>query len=243
MSDHSIELSVIIPVFNEEAGILDNLRAVEKKLNAMGIVYEIIVVNDGSTDQTLSKVQTYSSDHTGVLSYEKNQGKGFAVRHGMLHAAGKYKIFMDADLSTSLEAFDLFLARMREDKYDMIIGDRKSNPDNQTVKQPFYRRFLGRGFTRLSCLCIGRDIKDFTCGFKIFNKKAVEIVFQRQKVYRWAFDTELIYIALLHGLRIDEVPVIWKHHHGSTIRPLRDTLTSLSGLIQIKFNAWKGQYQ
>jgi len=209
----------------------------------MGIAYEIIVVNDGSTDQTLSKVRTYSSDHTIVLSYGKNQGKGFAVRHGMLHAAGKYKIFMDIDLSTSLEAFELFLARMREDKCDMIIGDRKSNPDNQTVKQPFYRRFLGRGFTRLSCWCIGRDIKDFTCGFKIFNKKAAEIVFQRQKVYRWAFDTELIYIALLHGLRIDEMPVIWEHHQISAVRPLRDIMTSLSGLFQIKFNEWTGQYR
>jgi len=236
------ELSVIIPVFNEEADILDNLRVVEKKLNAMAVVYEIMVVNDGSSDQTLGQVQTYFSNRVNILSYEKNRGKGFAVRHGMLHAAGKYKIFMDADLSTSLDALDLFLARMREDKYDMIIGDRRSNPGNRTVKQPFYRRFLGRGFTYLSCLCVGRHIKDFTCGFKIFNKKAAEIVFQRQKINRWAFDTELIYIAILHGLRIDQAPVLWKHHPTSTVRPLRDILTSLSGLIQIKFNGWEGRY-
>jgi dolichyl-phosphate beta-glucosyltransferase len=239
----NVELSVIIPVFNEELEIIKNLQTVEKKLRSMGISYEIIVVDDGSIDQTLNQVRSYPCREVTVLSYEKNQGKGFAVRHGMLRASGQYRLFMDIDLSTSLEAFDSFLNEMRKNTCDILIGDRKSNPDHQTVKQPFFRRFLGRGFTGLSCLCVGKNINDFTCGFKMFNKKSSDIIFHRQLIYRWAFDTELIYIALLHGLCIRELPVIWQHHGDSTVRPLRDVITSLSELIKIKFNAWKGLYR
>lgn len=238
-----VELSVIIPVYNEETEIIANLQTVQNKLGSMGITYEIIVVNDGSSDQTLLKAQTYASNNVIVLTYPENQGKGYAVRHGMLHAAGKFRIFMDIDLSTSLDAFDTFLARMRLGDCDLIIGDRKSDPTNQKIKQPFYRRFLGRGFTWLSCICVGYNIKDFTCGFKIFHKKAAEIIFQRQRINRWAFDTEIIYIALSHKLRLGEMPVTWENHHQSTVRPLRDILTSLLGLLQIKINMLQGTYR
>ena len=243
MPESQKELSVIIPVFNEQEEIDENLRTVEKKLDAMGITYEIIVVNDGSNDNTLEKAKAHASDRLEVLSYETNKGKGFAVRHGMMHARGQYKMFMDADLSTSLDAFDPFMARIREGKYDILIGNRKSNTLKGSARQPFYRRFLGQGFTHLSSIFVGGKIQDFTCGFKFFNTKACEIIFQRQKIDRWAFDTELLYIALLHDLRIGEVPVIWKHHKTSSVRPCLDIFTSLGGLIQMKKNARQGLYR
>ncbi len=238
-----IFLSVIIPAFNEEKGIRDNARAVEQKCDAMRLNYEIILVNDGSADGTLSRMQECAGSRIKVLSYERNRGKGAAVRHGMLHAAGKYKLFMDADLSTSLEAMDKFLEHMRRDGYDMIIGDRKSNPGDRTARQPWVRRFLGNGFIVLSRWCVGKKIKDFTCGFKMFNQRSTDIIFKKQRISNWAFDTELIAIALIHDLRIGEIPVAWNHSPDSAVRPLRDIFTSLAGLLKIKWNILRGIYR
>ncbi|HLD87807.1 MAG TPA: dolichyl-phosphate beta-glucosyltransferase [Candidatus Omnitrophota bacterium] len=238
-----IFLSVIIPAFNEEKEVRDNTRAVEQKLDSLRLNYEIILVNDGSADGTLSRMQECAGSRIKVLSYEKNRGKGFAVRHGMLHAAGRYRLFMDADLSTSLEAMDKFLEHMRQDDYDMIIGDRKSKPGDHTVKQPWHRRFLGNGFIVLSRWCVEKKIRDFTCGFKMFNRRAADIIFKKQQILNWAFDTELIAIALIHDLRIGEIPVTWNHHHGSAVRPMRNIFTSLAGLLKIKWNILQGVYR
>ncbi len=229
MPDTLIELSVVIPAFNEEKAIRDNTRAVEQKCDAMRLNYEIILVNDGSVDGTLSRMQECACSRIKVLSYGTNRGKGFAVRHGMFHAVGKYRLFMDADLSTSLEAIDKFLEHIRHNAYDMIIGDRKSSPGDRTVQQPRHRRFLGDGFIALSCRCVGKKIKDFTCGFKMFNQKSADIIFKKQQILNWAFDTELIAIALIHDLRIGEIPVVWSHGRNSAVRPLRDIFNSLAG--------------
>lgn len=237
------ELSVIIPVFNEEADIHKNLLIIEEKLSSLKISYEIIVVDDGSRDQTLEQAKAVNSRHITVLSYDTNRGKGFAVRHGMLAARGQFHAFMDIDLSTSLGTIDIFLARIREGDVHILIGDRKSRPELQKIRQPFYRRFLGQVFTGLSSLCVGRWFNDFTCGFKMFNQKASHLLFQRQLIYRWAFDTELIYIALIHHLRIKEIEVVWNHHNDSTVRPWRDVVTSLNELFQIKVNGLKGLYR
>ncbi len=243
MPDTLIELSVIIPAFNEEKEVRDSVRAVEQKCDAMRLNYEIILVNDGSIDGTLSRMQECAGGRIKVLSYEKNLGKGSAVRHGMLHAAGQYRLFMDVDLSTSLEAIDKFLEHMRHDAYDMIIGNRKSSPGDHTVKQPWVRRFLGNGFIILSRWCVGKKIKDFTCGFKMFNRRSADIIFNKQRILNWAFDTELIAIALIHDLRIGEIPVAWNHSPDSAVRPLRDIFTSLAGLLKIKWNILRGVYR
>ena len=234
---------MIIPAFNEEREILDSIRTVEKKLNTMGLPYELILVNDGSRDGTLAKMRECSCGHIKALSYDKNRGKGFAVRHGMIHAVGKYKLFMDVDLSTSLDAVDRFLTHMRNDEYDMIIGDRKSNPPGHVIEQPRHRRFLGNIFIQLSRLCVEKKIKDFTCGFKIFNQKSADAIFKRQRISNWAFDTELICIAIVHRLRIGEIPVVWRHHRGSNVHLIRDICTSLWGLLKIKWNLLRDVYR
>ncbi|MBI4309402.1 MAG: glycosyltransferase [Candidatus Omnitrophica bacterium] len=243
MSNRPIELSIIMPAFNEAEEIQASIRTVDKKMAAMKAVYEIIVVNDGSRDETLTKAQACACGHIQILSYGQNRGKGFAVRHGMLHSKGKYKLFMDVDLSTSLDAIDQFLMSMHEDKYDVLIGNRKNGPGSTGTGQPWHRRFLGTGYIKLSCLCAGTNIKDFTCGFKMFNAKAADIIFTRQRTFDWSFDTELIYIAILHRLRIGEMGVVWKHHHGSTVRPLRDILISLAGLLKIRWHIFKKDYR
>lgn len=232
-----IELSVIIPVFNEAACIQANTLAVKEKLMSLNVSFEIILVNDGSKDGTLAKIQAISKGPIKVISDDKNHGKGYAVMQGMRAATGKFQLFMDADLSTSLNAIQEFLSLMRKGQYDVILGDR--HPLNQKISQPFYRIFLGRMFLWLSCLCVGKKINDFTCGFKMFTLDASRVIFNKQRLHNWAFDTEIIYIAIVQHMRIGQVPVIWHHEAHSKVNAFRDVFTSLWGLIRIKFTKYK----
>ncbi len=243
MFEGTRKLSVILPAYNEGNKIEQNTKLLKKELDSLNINYEIIIVNDGSVDDTLARAQKCESTNIRVLSYTPNRGKGYAVKYGMFHTTGQYRLFMDVDLSTSLDSIEKFWKLMCQNNYDMIIGNRKMDPLLQKVRQPLYRRVLGTGFTWLSSLMIGRRFTDFTCGFKMFTQNAVEVIFKRQKINNWAFDTELIYIALLHRLKIHEVPVEWAHHPGSKVRVRRDMLTSLYGLIKIRANQIRGLYQ
>ncbi len=239
----SPELSVIIPAYNEEQEIQASLTTIEAKLRGLGVSYEIIAVNDGSNDQTLAKMTALQGPSVVVLSYASNRGKGFAVKEGMLRARGRYRLFMDVDLSTSLDAIGEFLELMRGGDWDVLIGERKSRLLQQKVRQPWIRQFLGGGFIRLSCFCVGRRFRDFTCGFKMFEHTAAETIFTRQRVFDWSFDTELLAIAVEHKLRIAEVPVDWSHHSGSTVHTFKAVFTSLAGLLKIKTNSLKCLYR
>lgn len=242
MLSSPIELSVILPAFNEQFDIRQNVRRVDQKLFALGVPYEIIIVNDGSEDRTLEFSLECKGPRIQVLSYERNVGKGFAVKQGMMHAQGQYRLFMDVDLSTSLDAIEVFYERMRLGQDDILIGDRTSAPKNHPDRRTFIRRLLSFMFIKCSCLCVGRRLNDFTCGFKMFNQRAVHILFPRQRTHQWTFDTELIAIAVLHGLKIGEIPVVWSPPAKSSTRTSEDMFTSLGELIQIRWNAWRGSY-
>ena len=237
------ELSIILPAYNEESCIETNLRQLKETLDTFDIDYEIIIVDDGSTDGTLSKVGNCESADIKALSYGRNRGKGYAIHHGMLNSNGKYKLFMDVVLSTSLDALGKFLELIRSGQHDVLIGDRKSKSSRLEIKQPFYRIFFGRGFTLLASLLIGRDINDFTCGFKMYTKEASDIIFKRQRIFNWAFDAELIYIAVAHDLRVHEIPVTWRHHGDSKVRLFRDITHSLHSLMAMRINALRGFYK
>lgn len=237
-----IELSVILPAFNEAADIQRNALLIQQKLRSLKVAHEIILVNDGSTDNTLECMRQLPADTFKILSYERNAGKGHAVRLGMLQARGRFHLFMDVDLSTSLDAVDVFLAAMRTGQYDVLLGERKSHFHSQKIRQPLHREILGKFFLLLSKVCVGRNIKDFTCGFKMFTAAASTDIFSRQVIDKWAYDTEIIGIAIARDLRIGELPVIWNHHESSQVRALRDTATSLRDLVRIKCNLIKGQY-
>jgi dolichyl-phosphate beta-glucosyltransferase len=235
-----IEISIVLPAFNEGMMIQHSLQMIENKFKAMKLDYEIIVVDDGSVDDTLLKANKYEGKSVTVYHYKKNRGKGFAVRYGMTRAVGRYKMFMDVDLSTSLDAVELFLKTMRAGGHDVIIGDRRSK--SSRFLQPWHRRVLGQGFVVLSQCCVGGHINDFTCGFKMFNRGSVEALFKRQRIFGWAFDTELMGIAMLHGLRIAQLPVAWKDHQPSHVRSLRAVFSVLVDLIKIKWNLCRGRY-
>ncbi len=236
------ELSVIIPAYNEAAAIKGNVALVVQKLDALKISYEIILVNDGSTDDTLAVMRTLQNHNIHIITYPINQGKGHAVKSGMMSAKGKFHLFMDADLSTSLESIGIFMSHMRNNEYDLILGERVSSTKHRRLHQPFYRILLGKIFTGLSRLCVGRMINDFTCGFKILNSDASRLLFSQQRIKRWGFDTEIIYIAIRNRLRIGQIPVMWNHHPNSKVHALSAVFTSLGDLLYITYNGITGQY-
>lgn len=238
----SCELSIILPAFNEALVIKENLKTIEHKLNALKLDYEIIVVNDGSSDNTLEKVSGWPSKRVKVFGYDRNQGKGQAICYGMQRANGQYRLFMDVDLSTDLHEIEKFLVLIRQGQYDMVIGNRNMG-SLQEQKRPWYRAFLGQGFTLLSALTIGYDCQDFTCGFKMFTQAASQTVFLRQRIFDWVFDTEILLIARLHHLKICQMPVVWEHRGNSKVHIGRDILNSFFSLWKLRYYAFKGYYR
>lgn len=227
-----MELSIVIPVYNEGLVAEANLLAVERYLDALQVESEIIVVNDGSTDDTLSCVDKVKSARLVMISYAQNQGKGYAVGRGMGIAKGRYRLFMDMDLSTDLDEIGRFLEHMRRGECDVCVGNRHAVGIWQQ-QRPWHRALLGKIFAMLSTIASGCRLGDFTCGFKMFTAKACELVFPQQKIYDWSFDTELIAIAQAQGLRIHERPVSWKHHANSKVFVLKAIVVSLKGLLKV----------
>lgn len=231
-----MKLSVIIPAYNEEGKIANNLLALQETIIRLEIPFEIVVVNDGSSDNTQTELEKIEDNNIKIISYQRNKGKGFAIRTGMENSDGDYKLFMDADLSTSLNEIGRFLDQIKTNSADIIVGNRKEKLYLQTRKQPTYRMIFGYVFTMLSRIVTGVPLSDFTCGFKIFTRKAAEDIFSRQRIFNWAFDTEIIYMAKLLGMRIKETPVVWNNDPNTKVRLLRDIIASLIALIKIRIN-------
>ena len=243
MSKDSLMLSIILPAFNEGHRLLDSLQKIMTAVAGVTSGFEIIIVDDGSSDDTLAKAKSMEGPAVKVIGYAPNKGKGYAVKKGILAARGRYRLFMDVDLATSLESIGEFVKLIEAGNADIIIGDRKSDMNRQIIPQPFSRQFFGAGFTMLSRLLLNCRVNDFTCGCKLFTDEACETVFSRQRIDRWAFDSEILFIAQKHGLRILESPVIWRHQHNSKVRLFKDIFTSLMGLLEIRLNDAKGLYQ
>jgi len=240
-----VELSVIIPVYNEGKIIRRNLEIIDSYVQTLGLEYEIVVVNDGSSDDTLQQVTAMihhpttskqlgllEGKHLCIISYAENKGKGFAVNRGMITARGRYRLFMDMDLSTELTEIPKFLQCVRDGLCDICVGNR-NNIGLLVQKRPWHRALLGKIFVFLSSVSSGCQLGDFTCGFKIFTAQACEKVFPRQSIYNWAFDTELISIAHQLGLRVHQMPVEWRHHENSKVRIGSAMITSLMSLVKI----------
>lgn len=233
-------LSVIIPLFNEQTR-LDRLWVVYKYLKKKKFKYEVILVNDGSTDKTLDKLKDLAKKYNfKLITYNDNKGKGYAIKTGMLQAKGRYKLFADIDLSTPVDEMEKFLPILS--KYDILIGSRKMKGANLEVRQPYLREFLGKGFTFVSQLTLDLDISDFTCGFKFFSEKAAKEIFSRQKVNRWGFDSEILFIAKLIGFKIKEIPVEWSDDPNTKVKFPQDIIKSLMDLYKIRYYYFKKRY-
>ncbi|HTZ96421.1 MAG TPA: dolichyl-phosphate beta-glucosyltransferase [Terriglobales bacterium] len=236
--------SIVLPAYNESARIRTTLEKISAHAAERGWNAEIIVVNDGSSDDTAAVVQALKAQRPSVRLLENpgNRGKGFSVRNGMLHASGEILLFSDADLSSPIEEADKLFAALANGA-DVAIGSRWLDVKLQTKRQPFYRQIFGRIYNLALRLILGLSFKDTQCGFKAFNRRAAELLFPMQQIERWGFDPELLYLARRFHLRIDEIPVKWAHREGTRINPLRDGLHMLLEIFRIRWNAISGKYK
>jgi len=229
-----MRLSIIIPAYNEENRIGNSLKLILRYLSKQDYNFEIIVVDDGSSDRTIEKVKEIdSSGKIKILKNEINKGKGYSIKKGMLEAMGEYQLFSDADLSTPIEELEKFWRYLDED-YVIVIGSRALKDSILEVRQPFYREFMGRAFNFIVRVILGFKIKDTQCGFKIFKKEVAKHIFSIQKIEGWSFDVEILYIASKLDYKIKEVPVRWINSPLSKVNPLKDALKMFFDVSRLK---------
>ena len=228
-------LSIVVPAFNEESRIGASITRMVEYFDSQSYSFEILVVDDGSTDSTLQVVSEKASGHENVhsLHYNANKGKGYAVRFGMIRATGDFVLFSDADLATPIEEVEKLEAAIRGGK-DIAIGSRDV-PGSKLIKhQSMFREFAGKMFNK----CVQRvgvpGIHDTQCGFKLFTRAAAQNIFNRCRIDGFSFDVEALYLARQLGYTIAEVPIVWEHKEGSKVRPLKDGLKMLRTLFVIK---------
>lgn len=235
--------SLIIPAYNEAARIGATLERVLDYLGSDKGETEIIVVNDGSRDNTVEIVRScaQASPALRLLENPGNRGKGYSVRNGMLHANGDILLFSDADLSSPIEESQKLFAAIAAGA-DVAIGSRWVESSLQTERQPLYRQLFGRIFNLMLRITLGLKFKDTQCGFKAFTRAAGQKIFPLQKIERWGFDPELLYLAKKFGLKVVEVPVVWGHSGGTRISPLRDGTRMFLEMLKVRWNALTGKY-
>lgn len=235
--------SIVIPAYNEQSRIGLTLGLILDCVERHRWPAEILVVNDGSVDRTADVVAGIAREHPIVRLIENpgNRGKGFSVRNGILQARGAVVMFTDADLSAPMDEAELLFQAIAEGA-DVAIGSRWLDRSRQTLRQPLYRRFFGRCFNWLTRLIMQLPVADTQCGFKAFRREAARAIFIRQRIERWGFDPEILYIALRLGLRVKEVPVTWGHDERSRISYLKDGLKMLEELIRVRYYSLVGYY-
>ncbi len=242
LESYPFDLTLIVPAFNEEKRITATLQSIDQFFRKNQISREIIVVDDGSKDNTVGVVKRLSREISdlSVVHYDTNMGKGYAVRQGVEHSRGKYILFTDADNSTPIDECEKLLPLL--EKHQVAIGSRYISGSDIKIKQPAYRIILGRLGNALIQFFLLDGIKDTQCGFKAFQHNAAKEIFSRMKINRWGFDMEVLVIARLLTYSIREIPVSWYNSSESRVRPLRDAVNTLKELIIIKLNLWGGRY-
>jgi dolichyl-phosphate beta-glucosyltransferase len=241
--DSTLAYSFVIPAYNESSRIRPTLDEMLRYSEQHNWDVEILVVDDGSRDDTAAIVLEYSKKHPQIalVTSSSNHGKGFSVRAGMLRARGDVCLFTDADLSSPIgEAQHLFDAIAQG--ADIAIGSRWLRAELQTERQPLYRQVLGRIFNIALRLILGLNFADTQCGFKAFRREAAQRIFPLQKIERWGFDPEILFLARKAGLVVKEVPVVWAHSEGTRLHPFRDGMHMFFDVLRIRWNSIKGVY-
>ncbi|MEW5745314.1 MAG: glycosyltransferase [Nitrospirota bacterium] len=236
------DVSIIVPAYNEQKRIEKTLEAVNGYFSGIPVTREIIVVDDGSSDATVSVVEGLKRkiDNLSVVTYRPNRGKGYAVKRGIEACRGEYILFTDADNSTPIEEFGKFYPLLKENK--VVIGSRYITGSDIVVKQPRLRVLVGRLGNALIRFFLLDGVKDTQCGFKAFQYEAARAIFSRMKIDRFGFDIELLAIARLLDFSVKEIPVSWYNSPESRVRPVKDALRTFRELLYIKMNLWGGRY-
>jgi dolichyl-phosphate beta-glucosyltransferase len=235
--------SLIFPAFNESARLAPTLDTVLSYVSQQHWKAEIIVVDDGSTDGTADIVREYTRRNPIVRLVQNpgNRGKGYSVRNGMLSAHGDVLLFSDADLSSPISEAPKLLTAI-ENGADLAIGSRWLNSGVQTLRQSLLRQLFGRIYNLLLRVILGLDYRDTQCGFKAFTRHAARLIFSAQRIERWGFDPELLFLAKMYRLRVAEVPVEWGHAQASKINPFRDGVRMFGEMLSIRWNGISGKY-
>jgi len=237
----ALSLSIVVPAYNEGARLGKSLRAIVTYLNEYAPASELIVVDDGSTDDTAGTARAELSDsrtvHTSVISYHSNLGKGRAVRLGLLASRGDIALFTDADLSTPINETPKLVDPILRGECDLAFGSRALDRTLIGVHQPWRREQGGRVFNLAVRLATGLPFWDTQCGFKAFRMEVCRPIIEAATVDRFAFDVELLYVARLAGLRLQEIPVRWDHDAGSKIELVNDSFRMVSQVLSIRRSA------
>jgi dolichyl-phosphate beta-glucosyltransferase len=239
--DTDVELSIVIPAYNEEDRLPGTLQRVLTYLAGQPLSFEILAVDDGSSDRTVELAKRIAAEEERVrVIREAHRGKGAAVRSGALAAVGQKVIFCDADLSHAVEELTRLPGLLNGAQ--VAIASREGEGSNR-VDEPFYRHLLGRGFNLIVRVLAVPTVQDTQCGLKCFTRQAARQLFTRQTVEGFGFDVELLFLARKLGYRIVEVPVTWRHVPASRVDPFRDTLRMLMDVVQVRINNWRGRYE
>ncbi|MBT4824364.1 glycosyltransferase family 2 protein [Candidatus Woesearchaeota archaeon] len=236
-----MEISVIIPAYNEEKRIEPTLKKVINYLDNNFDKYEIIVVDDCSTDNTYKIVSRYKKNNVKILRNEINKGKGYSVKRGILNVKYSLVLFSDSDLATPIEELEKFINYIKT--YDIIIASRNLKESDIKIKQPMYRQLMGKTFPLLVNLIALRGFKDTQCGFKLFKTDVAKKIVSLQTFERFSFDVEILFIAKKLRYKIKEAPVIWIDKEGSKVNPIKDSIKMLIDLFKIRYNNLLDKYR
>ena len=235
--------SIVIPAYNESERITATLDKVLAYIAQEHWMAEIVVVNDGSRDNTAEIVRGYGQQNPAVRLVENpgNRGKGFSVRNGMLNSNGDILLFTDADLSSPIQEANKLFAALDQGA-DIAIGSRWLRAELQTKRQSLLRQVFGRVFNLCLRIILGLKFVDTQCGFKAFKREAAMQIFPRQRIERWGFDPESLYLARKARLRVDEIPVEWANDDRSKVNPVRDGFRMFGELLKVRWNDMTGKY-
>jgi glycosyltransferase involved in cell wall biosynthesis len=234
-------LSIVIPAYNEASRIVSSLKAIQDYARGKDCPVEIIVVDDGSTDNTVEIASAEAG--VRVLRNQGNRGKGFSVRHGVLEARGELILFTDADLSAPIEEAEKLLAAMESSHADAVVGSRALQRELIGAHQSLLREWGGRFFNLLVRIFSGLKIYDTQCGFKLFRSRTTRRAFELQRVDRFGFDPEILFLVERLGGKVVEVPVRWNHNPATKVHYLRDSLHMTLDLVVLRWRALTGQYE
>ena len=239
----AFQLSIIVPSFNEEVRLPASLQLIAAYVSSANRSTEVLVVDDGSKDRTAEVAASFADriPNLRVLRNGENRGKGYSVRHGMQEARGEYVLFTDADLSAPIEEADKLLSALQQ--FDIAIGSRALNRDLIDVHESHFREFAGIIFNRIVRIVLWLPFVDTQCGFKAFRREPCRIIFEQQRIERFGFDPELLYLARHRGLKATEIPVRWSHSPATKINMMRDSIQMFIDVFTIRWNSLLGRYR
>ena len=234
-------LSIVIAAYNEENRIGESLLKIKKYLDEQGSDYEIIVVDDGSTDNTRQTSENFQREieNLKIISYSVNKGKGYALRQGVFASKEDAVLLTDADLSTPIDELARLLPLITGQEYDVVIGSRALETSKILKKQPWWRQGMGKTFNRIVKLLVLDGFNDTQCGFKLFSGEVAKSLFKDARIDRFAYDVEILALAKKNGYRISEMPVRWINSPESKVNPIFDSLQMFFDLIKIRMRMEK----